>query len=79
MIIDVGVAAHVGSKDVLGLLAVHLLLLRLQIVVFLLEFFTDLWMACNSVFNLLGQGCRAVQPFTDSRRYFERVSHGSLI
>ena len=77
-IIDFVVAAHVWSKDILCLLAVHLLL-RLQIVVFLLEFFTDLRMTCNSFFNLLGQGCCTVQPFTDSCRYFERVSDWSLI
>ena len=55
------------------------LLLRLQIVVFLLEFFTDLWMTCDSFFDLLGQGCCTVQPFADSRRHFERVSYRSLI
>ena len=78
IVINVVVAAHVWSKDVLGLLAMHLLL-RLQIVVFLLELFTDLWMACNSFFNLLGQGCCTVQPFADSCRHFERVSYRSLI
>ena len=43
------------------------------------ELFEDFRMACDTFFDLLGQGRCTVQSFTDRCRYFERVSHRSLI
>ena len=69
-----GMISHVRSENAWGLLA-----LRLNIVEFLLELFKDLRMARDTFFYLLGQGSCTMQSFTDRCRYFERVSHRSLI